>query len=625
MSDNLLNIIIKAQDMASGVMNRVGGSMQRLQRSAVNLGKQGFGAMQNAWSAAENTIKVGAVAIAAGLAFIVKSSISAASEYEEVSGKFNVVFGDMTESTRSWVNETSKAMGRSRVDFENYMATLQDTFVPMGFARDEASEMAKQITRLGVDLASFNNMSDSEAIERLTSTMVGNHENVRKFGIIINEATLEQELFNMGITEGTKAASEAQKMQARLNIVVAGSKDAMGDAERTASSWANQMKRLQANITDVQIFIGNKLLPLFSPLLQQLNDFIVAVDLEAVLDGTIAKLDELKTRFIELIEPIRPMIDQFDRIAGVQAILAGLAAVILAVVVPALAIMAFKVIAATWPFVAIGLAVAALYYAFSTNMFGIRDAWQQVSAIIVSVYQSVIAPQFEGMREQLQQLWVSFMALFNVIQPYIMPILKVLGVIIGVAIVGAVLVLINAFKLFIAQLRNAFDFARNTILNFQTIWRGLTDLVVGAITGNWGRAFRGLGLIVSGVFSQMVNVARTAFRAITNPLNTLIDTYNRASGVFGGAQLPSIPQFATGTNYAPGGMALVGERGPEIVNLARGATVTPNNQLSGMGGGSSINLTVNMGNYMGTERDKRNMVEDIGDALENLLRQRKLI
>jgi hypothetical protein len=33
--------------------------------------------------------------------------------------------------------------------------------------------------------------------------------------------------------------------------------------------------------------------------------------------------------------------------------------------------------------------------------------------------------------------------------------------------------------------------------------------------------------------------------------------------------------FATGTNFAPGGMAMVGERGPELVNLPRGSTVTP--------------------------------------------------
>lgn len=43
-----------------------------------------------------------------------------------------------------------------------------------------------------------------------------------------------------------------------------------------------------------------------------------------------------------------------------------------------------------------------------------------------------------------------------------------------------------------------------------------------------------------------------------------------------------IPAYAQGTNYHPGGMALVGEKGPEIVNLPKGSSVTPNNKLGGV-------------------------------------------
>lgn len=50
---------------------------------------------------------------------------------------------------------------------------------------------------------------------------------------------------------------------------------------------------------------------------------------------------------------------------------------------------------------------------------------------------------------------------------------------------------------------------------------------------------------------------------------------------FGGITPP--PGFAEGTNYAPGGWAIVGERGRELVNLPRGSQVIPNHQLGGMG------------------------------------------
>ena len=53
---------------------------------------------------------------------------------------------------------------------------------------------------------------------------------------------------------------------------------------------------------------------------------------------------------------------------------------------------------------------------------------------------------------------------------------------------------------------------------------------------------------------------------------------------FGTGASSRIPGFANGTNFAPGGLAWVGERGRELVNLPRGSTVTPNHELSGMGG-----------------------------------------
>lgn len=42
---------------------------------------------------------------------------------------------------------------------------------------------------------------------------------------------------------------------------------------------------------------------------------------------------------------------------------------------------------------------------------------------------------------------------------------------------------------------------------------------------------------------------------------------------------------ANGTSWWRGGLSVVGERGPELVNLPRGASVTPNNKLGSLGGG----------------------------------------
>lgn len=190
-----------------------------------------------------------------------KSVITAASDTEEINSKFSAVFKELTEQADAWAVSFAESVGRSNLEIKTFLATLQDTFVPLGFARDRAKEMSEAMTELAVDIASFNNKADADVIRDLQSAIVGNHETVRKYGVIITQATLSQELMTMGIKKGVKAATEQQKAQARLTIITKGTTDAQGDAIRTASGYANQVKRLQANLTNLRVTIGNRVLP----------------------------------------------------------------------------------------------------------------------------------------------------------------------------------------------------------------------------------------------------------------------------------------------------------------------------------------------------------------------------
>lgn len=95
--------------------------------------------------------------------------------------------------------------------------------------------------------------------------------------------------------------------------------------------------------------------------------------------------------------------------------------------------------------------------------------------------------------------------------------------------------------------------------------QGLTDAIMG---------FKSLGDVARNILQQITaELINMAIRAlIIKPL----------AGALG------IPGFALGTNFAPGGLAIVGERGPELVNLPRGSRVTPNNELAGMGSGGNV-------------------------------------
>lgn len=208
--------------------------------------------------AAFNAIKVYAAAAAAALAAIGIKSIQIAGDAAEIENKFEAVFKNTSESARRWAEDFSDTVGRSTLETLQYLSTFQDTFVPLGFDRTEAALLSEQLTELSVDLASFNNMADTETITALQSALVGNHETMRRYGVIITQTTLDQELMNMGIEKGIQGATEQEKVMARLNIIMNSTEDAQGDAARTADEYANQMRALKGNIRDVMAEAGKE-------------------------------------------------------------------------------------------------------------------------------------------------------------------------------------------------------------------------------------------------------------------------------------------------------------------------------------------------------------------------------
>ncbi len=195
-------------------------------------------------------------------------AVKAGSELEETMNKFNVVFGDQAATVKAWGDDFANEVGRSKGEVAAFMASSQDLFVPLGFEPGAATEMSKQITALGVDLASFNNLQDADVINDLQSALTGSGEVMKKYGVLVNEAAVGQQLLAMGMDP--KTASDQAKVQARLNIIMAGTTAAQGDAVRSSGSFANQMKALKARIADTAAEVGSVLLPIVTPLITKL-------------------------------------------------------------------------------------------------------------------------------------------------------------------------------------------------------------------------------------------------------------------------------------------------------------------------------------------------------------------
>ncbi|MCP4213562.1 MAG: hypothetical protein GY765_02845 [bacterium] len=200
--------------------------------------------------------------------------VNIASDARESSSKFLAVFKEEGPAATEWIDKFSDDVNRSDTAVQEWMSTFQDTFVPLGFARDEARELSQKLTRLTVDMSSFYNEAESEVLAGVQSALVGNHETMRKYSVIINQTALHQELLNMKVAGGIKNATEQQKVLARLNLIIAGTGDAQGDAARTALEWANQVRGFNAIFQKVKESVGDAIITELLPVLQEVNTWL---------------------------------------------------------------------------------------------------------------------------------------------------------------------------------------------------------------------------------------------------------------------------------------------------------------------------------------------------------------
>ena len=199
-------------------------------------------------------------------------TVKAASRMEETMNKFGVVFGQSAKQVKAWGDTFAAQIGRSREQVARFLAGTQDLLVPIGFDAGGATQMSKQLTALAVDLASFNNLADDDVLRDLHAALTGSGEVMKKYGVIVSEAAVKQELLNRGIDP--KRVTEQQKVMARFAIILRGTTAAQGDALRSAGSFANQMKALKARLSDAAVVIGTALLPVITPLVTKITEAV---------------------------------------------------------------------------------------------------------------------------------------------------------------------------------------------------------------------------------------------------------------------------------------------------------------------------------------------------------------
>lgn len=207
-----------------------------------------------------------------------RETITAASDMNETLSKSKVVFGDLSGEIEKMGDQAATSMGLSKQEAIAAAATYGNLFTAMGMGEDVSAKMSMSLVQLAADLASFNNIPVPEALEKIRAGLVGESEPLKSLGINLNETTLKQKAYVLGLSDGKEVLSASAKAQAAYAIMLEQSTKAQGDFARTSDGLANQQRILEANWKNLQIRIGNGLLPAFLEIVRIGNQVIGTIE-----------------------------------------------------------------------------------------------------------------------------------------------------------------------------------------------------------------------------------------------------------------------------------------------------------------------------------------------------------
>ena len=285
--DKVGNAFVKLPPQLSKVVtqaNRVTAANERQKKSYMSLSSQLNGFMRSA----AKLVSLKAIATYLG------NAAEKFNSYYEAANLFGVSMKGLTGEASAFIDKMETLLGIDPTEAMNNMATIQGLTTSFGMASDKAYVLSKNLTQLGYDLASLKNIPVAESFTKIQAAISGELEPIRRLGVDISNARLQQELLNLGYSQSVSTLSQADKAVLRYIAIMKQTTDAQGDFARTINSPANQIKILKAQLNSLARSVGSLLYPALKSILPPL---IAAVELVKELVTGIASLMGVKVEF----------------------------------------------------------------------------------------------------------------------------------------------------------------------------------------------------------------------------------------------------------------------------------------------------------------------------------------
>lgn len=219
-------------------------------------------------------LNVAAVAITfRKIGHFIAQAVTESNKYQEDLNLFTVALGQYAAEAQNYAEKVSDVMGIDPAQWLRNQGVFNTLLTGFGDTAERAQLMSQNLTQLGYDISSFFNISIEDVMQKLQSGISGELEPLRRLGYDLSQARLEQTALNLGIKESVANMTQAEKAELRYYAIMTQVTTAQGDMARTLEAPANQLRILQAQLTQAARAIGN----IFIPALNAILPYAIAV------------------------------------------------------------------------------------------------------------------------------------------------------------------------------------------------------------------------------------------------------------------------------------------------------------------------------------------------------------
>ena len=266
--------------------NRVTAANEKQRKSYLSLSNQMNGFMRNM----AKLVSLKAIAEYLG------NAVAKFNDFYEATDLFHNAMGNLSGEADTLISKMQGLLGVDPTKAMTYMATIQSLGTSFGLTSDKAYILSKNLTQLAYDEGSYWNKGVAETFTAMSSAISGEIEPIRRLGIDLTQARLQQELLALGFNKQVSSLSQADKAVLRYIAIMKQTANVQGNLAQTIQSPANQIKILKAQLDMLAKSVGSLLYPAMKSILPPL---IAAVQLIREFVEWVAKLMGVKVVFTD--------------------------------------------------------------------------------------------------------------------------------------------------------------------------------------------------------------------------------------------------------------------------------------------------------------------------------------